>query len=156
MQTKAGNKARGPTSQEFLHVMRDFRAEALKVAAKHPNVFTKGARVKFSFDNPPIHNTAPLAEVQIQKEDRVRLPARSPDMHKTIEHVFGTLTRAMNASLARDPGLNTLPKYKAELERLFKTVITPESVRKDVASLPATYACILNDVDGGWPPANLR
>lgn len=156
MQTKKGDPARGPTSEEFLHVMKDFRGEALKVAAQHPSVFTTGVRPKFSFDNPPIHNRAALATIDIKPEDRVRLPPRSPDMHKVIEHIFGTLTRAMNVSLAKDPTLNTVPKYKAELERLFKSVITPESVRKDVASLPATYDCILNDVDGGWPPANLR
>lgn len=135
--------------------MAYFKGEALKVAARYPHIFTKGVRVKFSFDNPPIHNTAPLGDIGLEPEDRVCLPPRSPDMHKAIEHVFGTLTRAMNASLAKDPGLNTVVKYKAELERLFAEQITPESVSMDVASLPDTYRGILA-VDGGWPPANLR
>ena len=136
--------------------MQYFRAEALKVAERHPHVFTKGARVKFSFDNPPIHNTCPLAEANIEPRDRVRLPPRSPDMHKAIEHVFGTLTTAMNHALAKDPDLKTVPQYKAKLEELFQEKITPASVRKDVESLPATYEYILHKADGGWPPANLR
>ena len=45
-------------------------------------------------------------------------------MHKCIEHVFGTLTRAMNTSLHRDLKVTTAAQYRAELERLFGSVIT--------------------------------
>ena len=49
----------------------------------------------------------------------------APDMHKAIEHVFGTLTTAMNHALAKDPDLKTVPQYKAKLEELFQEKITP-------------------------------
>jgi len=157
MQTKKGTAAKGPTAEEFLHVMTYFKSEAMEVARKHPHVFGRAAltgdiKLKFSFDNLPIHKDPSLGQLEIEK---VPLPPRSPDMHKVIEHIFGTLTRAMNLSLATDPTLNTTAKYKAELERLF-AAITPESVRKDVESLPATFKCIADDVKGGWPPARLR
>ena len=155
MQTKQGAIARGPTTEEFLHVLQYFRAEAFKVAQRHPHIFTQGKPPLFSYDNPPIHNKAPLEEIGMQQSERVDLPPRSPDMHKVIEHVFGTLTGGMNASLAKDPAMKSAPQYKAELERLFASMITSESVSKDVESLPATYQGIL-DVEGGWPDKSLR
>lgn len=155
MQTKKGTIARGPTSEEFLHVMEYFREEAFKVAKRHPHIFTQGCPPLFSFDNPPIHNKAPLASIGMQQAERVDLPPCSPDMHKVIEHVFGSLTGGMNASLARDPALRSTPMYKAELERLFHAMITPEGVGRDVESLPDTYQGIL-DVGGGWPDKTLR
>lgn len=76
-------------------------------------------------------------------------------MHKAIEHVFGTLTRAMNASMARDPELKGVDKYKEELEKLFNQKITARGVNKDVLSLRATYEQILA-AEGDWPPAKFR
>lgn len=85
---------------------------------------------------------------------RVPLPPRSPDMHKVIEHIFGHLTTQMNASLAKDDQLKGVAKYKAELERLFHAYPT-KSVKKDVLSLPKTYAEIVK-VQGDWPPSKFR
>ena len=151
MQTKKGAAARGPTAEEFLHVMEYFKEKALAVKSdpRFKHSFNQRAGLHFSYDNPPIHRNLPLQDVV-----RVPLPPRSPDMHKVIEHKFGILTRQMNASLAKDDQLKGVAKYKAELERLFHS-ISAESVHKDVLSLESTYSEILK-VQGNWPPAKFR
>ena len=155
MQTQKGAVAKAPTKEEFLHVMQDFKGKAAEVKSKFPHVFAKRAPLRFSFDNPPIHNKCPLQQIGIEPGHRAPLPPRSPDMHKVLEHIFGTLTRAMNESLARDPHLKGVAKYKEELERLFMEKVTAVSVNKDVLSLRSTYEKII-ELEGDWPPAKFR
>ena len=155
MQTKKGTVARAPTTDEFLHVMEYFKEKAMEVKTKFPHIFSKRGPLRFSFDNPPIHNTCPLSTIGIEPEHRAPLPPRSPDMHKVIEHIFGTLTNAMNESLASDPELKGVTKYKEKLEELFMHRITPNSVSKDVKSLKSTYDEIIR-LGGDWPSAKFR
>ena len=136
--------------------MEIFKAAAERVASEHKDVFNPERGPIYSFDNAPVHQAANLQPLGIVGHRRAELPPSSPDMHKCIEHVFGTLTRAMNASLHRNPGLSTAADYKAEVERLFNTIITRESVQKDVSSLKDTYRAIKDDVAGDWPARHLR
>lgn len=136
--------------------MRDFMAKAQEVAANHKQVFSAERGPVFSFDNAPIHQGAALLkELQLDGAKRASLPPSSPDMHKCIEHVFGTLTRAMAKSIRSNMNLSTAAAYKAEIVRLFYSVITPSSVQKDVASLKATYEEI-KKVEGDWPEQRFR
>ena len=156
MQTLKRQAAKGPTSREFLDVMRGFQRRAEDINRSHG----LGDPI-FSFDNAPIHDMSLLGELGISGLDRAPLPARSPDVHKVIEHVFGTLEGAMQKELHNDPQLCSAQEYKAVLVRLFKSVITPESVRKDIRSLRETYDVIRKCADeggmeGGWPPSKYR
>ena len=157
LQTKRdpSKAAKAPTSAEFEDVMRDFIVKAKHIASEHKHVFSPDRGPIFSFDNAPIHQGADLQGLGIDKATRARLPPSSPDMHKCIEHVFGTITRAMTHSLSRDPSLTTAAQYKDEVVRLFNTIITPASVQKDVASLQATYSAIMK-VGGNWPDKRFR
>ena len=56
-------------------------------------------------------------------------------MHRVVELIFVTLTNAMNGSLASDPELEGLTKYKWKLEEVAMHRITPDSVSKDIKSL---------------------
>lgn len=156
MQTLKRQAAKGPTGQEFKDVMRRFKKTAEEINEEHG----LGEPV-YSFDNAPIHDMTLLESIGIDGSDRAPLPARSPDMHKVIEHVFGTLEGAMQQELHDDPGLCTAKQYKAVLQRLFKSKITAESVRKDIKSLAGTYNVIRKSrdeggVEGGWPPSRYR
>ena len=156
MQTLKKQAARGPTAREFTDVMKVVKRKAEKInreAGLGPPVY--------SFDNAPIHDMALLEVIGITGNDRAPLPARSPDMHKVIEHVFGTLEGAMQNLLHEDPSLSTAPQYKAALVKLFRSVITAESVQKDIRSLRSTYDIIhksrdAGGVEGGWPPSRYR
>ena len=157
MQTLKKQAAKGPTAKEFLNVMRRFTRQAEKVNREH------GLEDPlYSFDNASIHDVALLSEeMDFDGNDRVPLPPRSPDMHKVIEHVFGTLEGAMQKKLHDNPGLCTAEQYKKVLEKLFRKVITADSVRKDIKSLKGTYDMIrkcrdAGGVEGGWPPSKYR
>ena len=93
-----------------------FMKEADKVALKHKQVFSPERGPIFSFDNAPIHQGANLAKLQLTGAKRAPLSPSSPDMHKCIEHVFGTIERAMQDCIRQDAGLSTAAKYKAKLE----------------------------------------
>ena len=154
-----GALAKGPTSEEFEDVMHIINEKAIQVVQRHPRVFGKGGSREplFSFDDPPIHQTADLSRAGIKRSQRVPLPARSPDMHKVIEHCFGIVSRAMNKSLLRNSSIRSIEDYKAELQRLFFTCITQEGIAKDVDSLVHTYQSIASkDIEGSWPPKELR
>ena len=133
-----------------------FKAEAQKVAMNNKHVFSPAKGPIYSFDNAPIHQGADLQALGLAGPMRAPLPPSSPDMHKCIEHVFGTLTRAMQKSLHRNLELTTAAEYKAEVVRLFNTIITPASVQKDVATLKDTYRAIRDEVAGDWPARHLR
>ena len=62
----------------------------------------------------------------------------------------------MEKSLHKHMELSTAAEYRAEVERLFKTIITPASVQKDVATLKDTYIAIRDEVAGDWPARHLR
>lgn len=136
--------------------MEFFKQEAENVALKHKHVFTPDRGPIYSFDNAPVHQGADLQALGLKGSKRAPLPPSSPDMHKCIEHVFGTLTRAMQKSLHRNTMLTTAAEYRAEVENLFKTIITPTSVQKDVNTLRDTYHAIRDEVAGDWPAKHLR
>ena len=138
--------------------MRGFQAEAERlVKAKH-QLWSP----IYSFDNAPIHDMELLEELGIDNSNRARLPARSPDMHKTIEHVFGTLEGAMQTILHEDPECNKVALYKDALEKaFFEGSVTKESVQADIRSLRETYSAIAapeheGGCSGGWPAAKYR
>lgn len=115
----------------------------------------------FSFDNATIHDMEVLEEVGITWENRVPLPPRSPDMHKVIEHVFGTLEGAMQEALHEDHSLTRGREYAALLRTLFKQRITALSIQKDIRSLYPLYDMLHKSkaeggVEGDWPPAKFR
>ena len=136
--------------------MKIFVEKAEMVASQNRHIFKSERRPIYSFDNAPIHQGANLQPLGIVGARRAPLPPSSPDMHKCIEHVFATLTRAMNTSLHRNATLTTAAQYKGEVERLFKTIITPASVQRDVATLKETYHVILHETSGDWPDKRFR
>ena len=136
--------------------MVEFMEEANKVASKHRTVFSPDRGPLYSFDNAPIHTGANLQGLGLTGAKRVPLSPSSPDMHKCIEHVFGTMTREMNKSLHKNHSLTTAAQYRAEAERLFEKKITAASVQKDVATLRKTYTAIRDEVGGDWPDKSLR
>lgn len=135
--------------------MREFIGKAEEVAREHKGIFSPERGPVYSFDNAPIHQGANLQALHVVGSKRAPLSPSSPDMHKCIEHVFGTITRVMNARLHEDVSLTTAQQYQNEVERLFGSVITQSSVQKDVSTLPDTYRAI-QQVNGDWPARHLR
>lgn len=135
--------------------MAFFKEKANEVASQHKNVFSPQRGPIFSFDNAPIHQGADLQKLELDGPKRAPLSPSSPDMHKCIEHVFGTMVQAMQRCLARNLSMSTAEEYKAKVQDLFMSCITAESVQKDVASLKSTYRAI-QAANGNWPERSLR
>lgn len=108
----------------------------------------------YSFDNDSIHTAANLCCSKINDSLVVELPARSPDLHRVIEHVFGYVSNAFNQHLWYNPSCDSLAKYKAAIIRVFKEMVTPAAISADVKGLKALYDAVRKG--GKWPKKSLR
>lgn len=162
MQTKTGKDAKGPTAEEFVELLsKEVFPEIKRLTSEsHKSLF---ARVGFiwSMDNEKIHDAAwPTIKQQqgLTDAQRMKLPAKSPDMHKVIEHVMGNLKTWFQYALLspeyRDKRLDTAG-YMALMKDIFFTKVTQQSVYSDVMSLADTYHEI-ELAQGGWAPSWCR
>jgi hypothetical protein len=82
-------------------------------------------------------------------------PAYSPDMHKVIEHVHGTVVTAFRKQLREMVKPHTtIIQYCKMVEKLFYA-ITPQSVQDDIRSLEATWHEVIK-CEGGYPSRKFR
>ena len=86
----------------------------------------------------------------------VQPPAYSPDLHKVIEHVHGTVRSAFRKVVLKDKQPRAgIEAYWALLQQLFYSHVTASSVSRDVASLAETYEQVIK-LDGAYPAAKYR
>lgn len=117
-----------------------------------------GSRVlpMFSLDNATIHGDKDaLKRLKINKAQYEETPARSPDFHKPIEHLFGRMKNAFQSWLHSHPNARTTEEYMAKLEELFQQCATKEQIDADVESMIHTYDAIVK-CQGGWISKSLR
>ncbi len=161
---RTGKPAKNPTRQEFVqHVMPQIKAAVEELLLKkHAKQFSADKSWLFSLDNDYKHNCAELlAAIGIMPGQRLVVPPYCSDLQKVIEHTHGALQTAFHQALDEDPNLKTMDQLKAKLHELFFTVITAQSVKKDVDSLPEMWAAIKADpaaggTGGDWAPKHLR
>lgn len=112
--------------------------------------------VIFSADNATVHGKeADRASLGIAADEWMTCPARSPDFHKPIEHLFGRIKPAFARWLHSHPAPRTVDAYKAKVEELFEQYAAPAQVAKDVATMFDTFDGII-EAEGGWPPKAQR
>jgi hypothetical protein len=154
LQTKAGDKAQGITSNEFTEIMGKIKAAVN--SRENRRKLRAGERWMYSCDNDKVHVGADLTTVGIMDGDRFDLPPCSSDMHKTVEHVHGWLQAGMQLWLEGEEEQRLTPaQCKAQLEHLFCNVLKASSIAADVASLKGTYQAIIA-AGGGYPPKKFR
>lgn len=117
-----GEKARGPTGQEFL---KDVISVAKKAAEE------KGIRHPiFAFDSDSIHD---LAREVLPEDQVLRVPKWSPDFMRVIEHnhayVVDAFEKLLNKKVARK---YTPEEFQQFLKVTFYKVSTKEVVQKDI------------------------
>jgi hypothetical protein len=84
------------------------------------------------------------------------LPAYSPDIHKVIEHVHGTVYNAFKKQLIEcDSRPETWEPFFGMVKAAFLEHVTTASVRGDIASLQETLKQIV-EAKGGWPSKKYR
>jgi hypothetical protein len=163
LQTKGPrpHPAKGVTQEEFRDIMRGFIAAANAVAAR-PEWREKTGGLGgplYSFDGASAHwSVEALEELGVTVDLLLPLPAKSPDMHKVIEHVFGRMKPKLRDWLYHHPAKRTLEEYMAQVVRLFwenAEVAGQETIDGDVASLHATYEKVV-ECRGGEIPKQYR
>ena len=133
-----GEKARGPTGEEFL---KDVIPEAKKAAEE------KGIRHPiFAFDNADIHE---LARDALPEGQVLQIPTWSPDFMKVIEHnhayVVDAFEKLLNKKRARK---YTAKEFQEFLTVTFFKVSRKEVVQMDLNSIREMLrAIIANDGD---------
>jgi hypothetical protein len=148
MQTKAGGAAKTFCAEEVWDVVvEDFMVQANKVmreAFKGDKDKMRRMTPIFSLDNASVH----LDIKRDFADEMAPLPPCSPDMHKVIEHVWNTISHDFKQHQL--PAISALNK-QSPLSATFwpklvydcaQRLITVESTRKDVLSLPLTYKYI--------------
>jgi hypothetical protein len=88
-------------------------------------------------------------------ELRVLLPPYAPDMHRVIEHSYGSAEIMFRKWLYNNPGKHTIQQYQAAFEELYKQCTTAAIISADVAGLPELYKWI-HENEGNWAPAKMR
>ena len=99
-------------------------------------------RMLLSWDNAHANATpAELGLLGMQKEQRLLLPAYSPDMHRVIEHQMGVMKAELHkATLARDV-LHT-PETLQALVRATFSRLDKAAIAKDVQSLHLAWQVV--------------
>lgn len=148
-------------------VLVEQTVQELKKDQRWTDKFGTDTQHLYSYDNATVHTSADLGRVGIDaalypEGQRLPLPAKSPDMHKVVEHVHANLASKFRAwHYANASEDLTMLDYRAHMERLFLAEITAQSIAKDVATLHKTYDAIRLPVNqggvyGGWPASGLR
>lgn len=115
----------------------------------------------WSLDNANVHKSAcgeptweggrppgPMMEIWV--------PPWSPDLHKPIEHVHGTVVSATRAVILQEQKPRAcIEEYFKEVQKQFYARITAQGVSQDVASLQDTYREVLR-LKGRFPPPKFR
>jgi hypothetical protein len=145
--TIKGDKiAKSTTKQEFTDIMK----KLVKVARRKLARVDPTLKPMFSYDNNKIQKQAKLADMGISPEEKLELPAYSPDMHKVIEHVFAILKGQLQAEMLRNNPARLSPATAQHMVEVYlRHGISKEGIQKDVKSLPVTWHIICTG-EGDW------
>lgn len=120
-----GEDAKGPTAEEFKHVMIKVGKKIKGTVAKYPDLF-RHRHPKVSFDNDAIH-TLKVSELNVPNLERLHLPKNSPDFHQIIECVFGQLAAAFQKIVDKPCNQKrSMAYYKRVVRNIFFQNITAE------------------------------
>lgn len=155
-----------PEIQKFIEDVHE-KLDSLTITPGQLETFKRpipsGWRAEWSLDNAAVHKKAyedPAWEKKPKNASfgQVQPPPYSPDMHKVIEHVHGTLCSAFRVWLEanhKEAAEMDIPTLFKQLEKLFYQHITVQSVRKDLQSLAKTFSQV-KELNGAYPAAKYR
>lgn len=160
MQTAKGGEAKRVTTQEFQEVVLPALMEELKAENKaHPGYY--GPVICISWDKAKWHVAGPALKLRGTRFQFLPVPTQGHDFNRVVEHAINTLKRAARKYFRDHPEVTKIAEMKAAVYKLFKQVVTADSVRKDIQGLHAMYHVInasnaKGGTEGGWPPKKYR
>jgi len=130
----------------------------------HGQVWDKLVDPTYVLDQPNIHKAVRWPLLWHDSAHPIvpaKQPPRSPDFNKPVEHFHSAVKREFRESLRHMDVERNLQGYWRLLELCVKKCYSQESVRRDVATLPATWAWVSSTDPqhgsaGDWPPRHLR
>lgn len=149
MQRVDGEPAQTLCASEFEHLMEQLQAEVEDARAADPEAFPLGYAI-YSLDNAKPHR-------RFQRNtpaDRLNvIPAYSPDIHKVVEHPLNPFNDRWYTAFTLDRKCTTATAAMAlAADVLHQT--KPESIKKDLDTLPATLRSIIAN-KGDWADDDL-
>lgn len=152
--------AKAPTHEELWDVIEN-TWDKLKKDARVPQGFVPF----WSLDNARVHVSCWTTFVEDWKKTgrmppgafgAIQPPPYGPDMHKVIEHVIGTVSKAFKEEVRRMTyAHDSIEEYFQIFKRIFEQKITAQSVQRDIDSLLETYRQVIVK-HGGWPDPKYR
>lgn len=178
--------AKGPTSEEFVDVLKQMKPGIDKAVREHPAAFLQTHHHNpdgplLSYDNDAIHRICP-SKAGFKADSRIPLPANSPDMHKVIEHVVANMKRWADSQWAKQVGVaygaaeNGMHYHKAPVKKKGRSAapkrrepLAYQQVVRDIFFQNVVADSVRRDVsslhatyneivrlNGGWPEAKHR
>jgi hypothetical protein len=152
LQRVDGAPGKRTTKEEFEHIMKLVLAAREERVAKNKSKYKNATVPLLTADN------AKWYDIDFQrlgfKVKKIKIPARSPDIHKVVEHVVARLENHMTAWCRDHPDVTDPETLWGELERFFYA-LDGKSVAADLRGLCHTLAAI-KKVGGDWAPNGLR
>ena len=153
-------EAKSPTGQEVADFLLDVQ-QKIEARSKLPSYPSKVKPV-FSLDNAACHKAAKSLlckkhKGKFKQDSFLDLPPYSPDLHKVIEHVHGTICTKFK-KLGRDQKhvFGTCTEYQDLMCKIFyDSKSSKRSVVQDTQSLYETMLEVVK-VQGGYPPSIFR
>jgi hypothetical protein len=96
-----------------------------------------------------------MAERVLDFSEILRIPPFSPEFNKVIEHAHARLEPEVKLGLSSNPGAWGFEAVSKIIDQAFYAVNDPTVIRKDVLSLPDTFAEVLK-AEGGHIPKPYR
>lgn len=150
MQRVDGEDAKTLGAAEFSTLMGKLAAEAEAACRDDPEAFPIGHPV-YSLDNATPHKRWHDS----QPAERLNtIPANSPDIHKVVEHPLAPFKKSWYEEFTLDRSLTTAESCMAKASEILRRT-TPASIKKDMETLPATFASIIKN-KGDWADRHLR
>lgn len=164
-------KPKAASAADFKHIVEVLAAQAVRRLSA---AGVQGEPV-LSFDNASIHTSYARAGPMPRGVTRHVLPARSPDLHKVVEHTFGRLKPCVaedvfDACAAANTAELSPSAVRGIVERSLREVAKADIISKDCESLKTTLrivarakgeafmvgSTVLSGTGGDWAPRRWR
>ena len=132
--------AKQETADEFERHFARIVAAVNAALPLHPELAANGGPI-YSMDNAKFHTSAHLP---ISPAQRLKIPPRSFDIHKVIEHPFGPIKRTFKAWFSKNRSIRTAQKAMQLLSEIVHSKVTAKSIEKDVETMNQTLWNIIN------------
>ena len=171
-----GQRAKGVTAQEFKDIMLRIKGHMQRFFEREEGrklwqLFTGGTPEQYppiySFDNPSAHTSnleymkelglavAKVGTEMVATDAWLKLPAHSPDLHRTIERVHARVCDQFQEWMDDDCQQYSVQEYCFKMQQIFFKTQTGTCIRGCMKDISALYERVV-ELKGGIPERKYR